>query len=503
RLPTVVIRSPYGRRGGIGTIARVLAYAGFTVLFQSCRGTKGSGGEFRPWVDEQADGIATYRWVRRQPWFTGRLAATGESYMGYAVWAAAGRLHGEQSEDAPKALVAEVTMPDFGPVAWEHGAFALNTALGWSRGMDRMRQGRMNPLAMLLPDRALQRALDVLPLGAGDSAAAGHPIGWYQDWLRHEDLDDGYWAEQSHAASVADVTAPVLMGTGWYDLFLPGQLRSYRRLVDAGNPPRLTIGPWSHRSPGRGAPSHRDTVAFLREVFLGEAWDRPAPVHAFQTGAERWHDLPEWPPPGVSDETWRLGADGGMSPDAAAAGVRSFTYDPAHPTPALGGPWQQRGAEPVDNAEHEERADVMTARSDVLGAPLDLAGEPVAAVRIRSSAPSFDVFARITDVHPDGRSMTVCDGIRRIGSVGSAATDPEPDGEGFREVAVTLWPTFHRFAAGHRIGIQLASGAHPRWARNPGTGEPAIDAAATVVAHQELAHGGATGTRMTLPVWSP
>ena len=114
-------------------------------------------------------------------------------------------------------------------------------------------------------------------------------------------------------------------------------------------------------------------------------------------------------------------------------------------------------------------------RSAVLDAPLEIAGEPVARIRIRSSAPSFDVFVRITDVHPDGRSMTVCDGIRRIGSVATVDTDPVPDADGFREVEVHLWPAFHRFAAGHRVGIQVSSGAHPRYARNPGTGEPAFE----------------------------
>ncbi|WP_416237084.1 CocE/NonD family hydrolase C-terminal non-catalytic domain-containing protein [Streptomyces sp. RB17] len=63
--------------------------------------------------------------------------------------------------------------------------------------------------------------------------------------------------------------------------------------------------------------------------------------------------------------------------------------------------------------------------------------------------PSADVFVRICDVHPAGRSMTVCDGIRRIGSIGTATTDPQPPEDGLAEVEVPLWPTFHRFEAGH------------------------------------------------------
>ncbi|WP_342354591.1 CocE/NonD family hydrolase C-terminal non-catalytic domain-containing protein [Streptomyces griseofuscus] len=39
-----------------------------------------------------------------------------------------------------------------------------------------------------------------------------------------------------------------------------------------------------------------------------------------------------------------------------------------------------------------------------------------------------------------------------------------------------LWPAFHRFAAGHRVGIQVAPGAHPGYTRDPGTGEPTLTA---------------------------
>jgi putative CocE/NonD family hydrolase len=113
------------------------------------------------------------------------------------------------------------------------------------------------------------------------------------------------------------------------------------------------------------------------------------------------------------------------------------------------------------------------------------------------------VFVRICDVHPDGRSMTVCDGIRRIGAVGTAATDPQPDDEGFLEVDVPLWPAFHRFEAGHRIGVQVSSGAHPRYARNPGTGEPAPTAATIRRAEQEISHDTARASRIDLPLWSP
>jgi uncharacterized protein len=499
-LPTIVIRGPYGRRGMLGGAARVLAYEGFPVFFQSCRGTWGSQGVFTPQIDEQRDGIATHRWVRAQPWFTGRLATFGESYMGYTQWAVAAKMLREDPDNAPEALVLQITMPDFGAITWDNGAFSLRNALGWSRMMDRMARGGLALAGILLPDPKLRRAFDALPLSEGDSAAAGHPIHWYQDWVRHERLTDEYWTRQSHTASVPDVTAPVLMMTGWYDIFAPWQLRTYRQLVEAGNPPRLTVGPWGHLSRGKAVPAHQDTIAFLKETFTGADSGRVTPVRAYQTGAELWHDLEVWPPADAAPQDWLLHTGGGLATTAGPDGATAYTYDPQRPTPALGGPSLLPDTAPVDNAAHERRPDVVAFRSEPLATALDIAGEPVARIRIRSSAPSYDVFVRITDVGPDGRAMTVCDGIRRLGSIATTATDPAPDADGFRVVEVPLWPAFHRFDAGHRVGVQVSSGAHPRYARNPGTGEPAFEAAATVVAHQEISHTGPGASRVELPV---
>ncbi|GAB4055559.1 CocE/NonD family hydrolase [Catellatospora paridis] len=501
-LPTVVMRGPYGRRS-TDTQARALAREGFTVLAQRCRGTWGSGGVFHPQVDEQRDGMATHRWVRQQPWFTGSVATYGPSYLGYTQWAVAGRMQREDPANAPDALCLITTMPDFGAITWDNGAFSLRNALGWTQMMDRMAKRRFLPLilAMLRPDPKLTKAFGVLPLSAGDTVATDGPVGWYQDWVAHERLTDEYWTQQSHTASVPDVTAPVYMITGWYDIFLPWQLRNHAQLAAAGRPPRLTIGPWGHVSAGMGGPALSESVAFLKEHLANGPNTRVTPVRAFLTGAEQWHDLPEWPPPGATSQPWHLHGSGLLSQAAPDGGVTHYTYDPDNPTPAVGGPSLQPNSGPLDNAAHERRDDVTVFRTDPLDAATVLAGEPVARIRFRSSQPSTDLFVRICDVHPDGRSMTVCDGIRRMGGI--AAADPELDDDGFREVEVRLWPAFHQFAAGHRIGVQISSGAHPRYARNPGTGEPAAVAATTQRAEQEISHATARASQIDLPVWQP
>ena len=314
-----------------------------------------------------------------QPWFTGHLATYGESYMGYTQWAVAGRMQLDDPENAPEALVLVITMPDFGAITWDNGAFALRNALGWTRMMHRMRRGGIALLAMALPDPKLDKAFGVLPLSAGDSAATGEQIHWYQDWVRHENLGDEYWNQQSHTASVADVTAPVSMITGWFDIFLPWQLDDYAHLVEAGRAPRLIIGPWGHTSPGMTAPKHIETIAFLKETFSGAPASRPTLVRAFETGADVWHDLETWPPAGSAAQDWNLHSGGVVSTDISKGGVTSYTYDPDEPTPAVGGPSLLPKTEPVDNREHEKRDDVAVFRSPALSEPLEIAGQPVAA----------------------------------------------------------------------------------------------------------------------------
>jgi len=49
--------------------------------------------------------------------------------------------------------------------------------------------------------------------------------------------------------------------------------------------------------------------------------------------------------------------------------------------------------------------------------------------------------------------------------------------------------TAHRLGAGHRLRVQIAGGAHPRFARNAGTGEPWASATRMVAVDIEIGHG--------------
>ncbi len=494
RPPLVLVRSPYGRRGFWGVLfGRLLAERGLQVLIQSCRGTFGSGGTFDPFgPDEHDDGLATVAWLREQPWYPGAFATTGPSYLGMVQWAIAA----DAGPDL-KAICPQVTASDFRAPLYAGEAFSLQTALTWVNQVA-SQEDRFAFVRQSRADHRLQPLFSRLPLSDLDRLATGRHVAYYQDWLVHNDPGDDYWKGRRFTDTLDRVTAPVSMVGGWYDIFLPHQLRDYAALRAAGQEPYLTIGPWRHADQQAVAAWARDSVAWLRAHLLGDRSGlRADPVRIFVTGAEEWRDLPAWPPQ-TQPQRWHLQPGGalGAAPPAASEPDR-YTYHPGDPTPSLAGPVGLQGAARVDNRVLEARSDVLTYTSTPLPGDLEVFGEVTADLFVRSSREHTDFFARLCEVNPAGASINVCDALLRL-TPGHPA--PEPDGS--IRLRFPLWPAAHRFRRGNRLRVQVSSGAHPRYARNTGSGEPLASATTLLTADQQVHHDPDHPSAVVLPVAS-
>src|SRR5438105_753431 len=187
--PTILVRSPYGRRGFFGLLnGRVFAERGFQVVVQSCRGTFGSGGEFEPFHQERADGLATLDWLRAQDWFDGRLAMVGGSYLGLVQWAIA--------EAAPelKAFSTSMTSAEFRSVTYPGESFWLESKLSWAVSVENQERSLLGVAAgILLPSSWLRAAFDFLPVGEADRVALGKDLPHWEDWVRHNQPGDLWW----------------------------------------------------------------------------------------------------------------------------------------------------------------------------------------------------------------------------------------------------------------------------------------------------------------------
>lgn len=492
RAPIVLIRTPYGRGQLTELLARIFAERGYQSVVQSVRGTFGSGGVFNAMRDEARDGRATLEWLAAQRWFGGGVAMTGASYVGFVQWAVAA--------GAPpylKALAPQITASQFRSLTYPGESFGLNTSLSWLYLLHHQERPPWRVLwASIRQRRTLAPAFARVPLTKADQAAIGERVAFFQDWLAHNQPGDPFWKEIDYSQRLDAVAAPVNLVGGWYDIFLPEQLADYEALRRAGRSPHLTVGPWIHVSPGQLGIGLRESLAWFDAHLRGESSRlRRSPVRIFVMGSRRWLDLPDWPPPATATR-WHLQPAGGLAQDAAPASPSdTYRYDPTNPTPAVGGIVLGIDAGPRDNRRLEARPDVLTFTSARLAGDLEVIGPVTAELYVRSSLEHTDVFARLCDVSPSGRSINICDGLVRLWP---GRFEPAPDGTTC--VRVDLWPTAYCFRRGHRLRLQVSSGAHPRYVRNPGSGEPLGTATTFKVAEQQIFHDPAHPSAVLLPV---
>lgn len=489
--PTILMRLPYGRRGFAG-IAEAYAERGFHVVIQACRGTEKSGGEFDPFANERADGLATIDWIKAQPWYDGRIGLTGPSYLGYAQWAISDAL------PATAALAIKVTTANFRPVVFPSGAFHLNLWLSWVQVIEGLRKRPLATAARMFSgaiERRTARAAAVLPLIEADKRAVGHEIGFWRHWFEHSIGNDAFWADLDHRHRLTESTPPVHFISGWYDFMLDPLLADYQRLVELGHRPYLTIGTWFHIAEELQRDNLRETLVWMRAHLTDDrTLLRQRPVRIHISGRNEWHEFDAYPPGPAQPQTWRLAANGELSDIGQSdTGSARYRYDPKDPTPNLGGAiFAFTGAGAVDNAPLENRPDVLTYTGRVFTSELTVIGSCQVTLHARASVPHADFFVRLNDVGPDGVSRNICDGFIRV-------TPETPlDENGAWRLPIPLHATAHSFLPGHRLRLLIASGAHPRYARNMGTDE-SISVATSMVANDiEIFH---EGTAITLPTY--
>ena len=482
---TLLVRTPYGRGYPVSVLfGSIYAARGYHVVVQSVRGTFGSGGDFYPFAHEIDDGADTAAWLRDEPWFTGTFATMGASYLGFTQWALL-------TDPPPEMAAAIITVGphDLSGPRWGAGTFGLNDFLGWNNSISHQEdKGRIrNVVRMVRARRLMARATAALPAGEGGRRLLGEAAPWYESWLEHPDHDDPFWTGTQLQAALERTTVPVLLLTGWQDVFVEQTLEQYAQLRLRDVPVAVTVGSWTHSHMlTKGAPTVlRESLAWLDTHLAGNnvAERRPVRIHV---NHDRWLDLDEWPPP--MPEQVRYLQPGGRLGDAVppdTAPSPSFTYDPAYPTPTVGGRLLSPEGGYRRDDKLAERADVLTFTGDTLSQDLYVVGNPVLELSHSSDNPHHDVFVRVSEVDAKGRSRNVSDGYRR-GTSDSGTITIEMD-------AVA-----HRFRSGSRIRVLIAGGSHPRFARNLGTGEPLLTGRRLRPATHTV-HLGEGASRLRLP----
>ncbi|WP_375003494.1 CocE/NonD family hydrolase [Aeromicrobium sp. CTD01-1L150] len=470
--PAVVIRTPYGHRSALTFLPLVAEYLnerGYAVVTQDVRGTGGSEGDFRPYV-EIDDGYDTLDWVAAQRWSNGGVVMLGDSYFGLTQWAAIASGHPALRAVAPRGISTN------GPrdVIYTNGAFNLAMMTFFATMTV---DGRLYPYTLPLDwqTRPLQDLLS--------SWLPGRTSSSFEEW-RQAQPGDRYWRQEHFWRVRADqIRIPGMHLTGWYDEYRSSQISDWRV---AGRSTRsnqyLRIDVADHT--GNQLPPHGDTFVDFHETEKGIRDYLPRyldPIVAFYDREARGmvdESLPPvrvevveggiwegetWPPPSARNKRFHLadgaaaakGPDGGALADSSDSDehIERWTHDPDDLVPFLAeDPIQGLYGGLPDERPVEERPDVLTFTSEAMRIPLDLMGFAQTSLQVSGDAPVIQVTAKLVDVFPDGHARRITEGVHQL-------ERPDPT----EPVVVKLSDIGYRILPGHRLRLEIAASCFPRW----------------------------------------
>jgi uncharacterized protein len=157
---------------------------------------------------------------------------------------------------------------------------------------------------------------------------------------------------------------------------------------------------------------------------------------------------------------------------------------------------------PIDQRVLEARDDVLVYTSKPLEADLEVIGPVEMVLYAASSAKDTDFIVRLCDVHPDGRSIFVTEGILRARYRNSHEGDStellEPNE--VAEYRIRCYPAANVFEQGHRLRLDVTSSSFPRFSRNLNTGEDVGTGTRMETARQTVLHTDAYPSHVVLPV---
>jgi len=536
RLATIYVRTPYDRDRNSSGLWAALFFArhGYAVLVQDVRGKFASQGrDFLPWRHATGDGVATLDWIARQPWSNGKVGTFGCSALGELQYALARARH--------PAHAAMITSGAGGAIGsargsyeyfglFEGGIFELASGYGWFA-----QHGAKDPRAPPLLDVDIRSELRGLPVAGLVRRVRPGPNG-YDDFLRVP-LGDPGWRPLDYVSAGDRLDTPTLAITTWGDQTV-GATLALSEFARAGDRPgstsrqRVVMAPGNHceheqiGDSGRygdlivhnAQQPYRDWYLRWFDYWLRGRGDGLASLPGYRfyvLGENRWLSSSSWPPTGAREQRWYLGGNGrangaggdGVLQARPAAGSRydEYRYDPLDPAPSRGGPQCCTGnpsdrAGPVDQREVEARGDVLVYTSEPMQRPLRIAGPLRARLVISSSARDTDFVARLVDVWPDGRAISIQEGALRARYRNGIAR-PQLMTPGRRyPLTVEMRSIAYLLPVGHRLRLDLSSSSFPRLERNLNTGGRNAYETTAVVARNRVHHGAGSMSYLELPV---
>eukprot|EP01060_Flectonema_neradi_P039184 TRINITY_DN8522_c0_g1_i1.p1 TRINITY_DN8522_c0_g1~~TRINITY_DN8522_c0_g1_i1.p1 ORF type:complete len:585 (+),score=102.57 TRINITY_DN8522_c0_g1_i1:43-1797(+) len=457
----------------------------YCAVKQDMRGSgQSQGQDFTLWRSQANDSYDTFQWIANQSWANGDIYQVGVSADGLGTYATALSF----SPHLKKQFVVWASADPYSFV-FPGGAFRERLCDGW--------------LKDTFPDqwpRLLEEAKS------------------------HE--SPGEWWDVVNKTGKCDQIAgqfPSVLLAGWFDVFMNGDLEGFT-CYNKNLPEKKTymvVEPCGHclafgcpiYAGVEGNTSFVWQMAF--DLFKGVPLSpKLKPLTFYVLGAGKgdepdptapgnyWTSVGDWPTPQYTK--YFLTNDGRLTETAPSgeAKNKSFIYNPDHPVQTHGGNNLLMPCGCLDQRD-EHRDDILIFTSEVLSEDLAVTGHLSATLFVSSNCTDTDFTAKLTDVYPNGKSISIQDGIirmrRRNGVTGGDNPQLMTPGVVY-EVTIDMWSTSFIFAAGHKLRLAVSSSNHPRFLPNRNNGLPITQNGTSLIARNTLHMEGVQLSHLTLPV---
>lgn len=462
RYPVKLWRNPYVQEDVDVEALERAELRGYVQVTQHCRGCGRSGGDCVPYQYERQDGLDTLAWLREQPFYDGEIYPVGGSYLSSVHFA-----YFDVCPPDIRGAVLPIQDCVRYNVLYRHGFFKTGLHGGWFVNMYKKKS--------LKQKNFVTETFRTLPLSGVTKEIFGETCEILEEELRHPEADDAFYDSEAggvhYRQALSGFDRPVLLATAFHDIYTEGILAMWDQLTsEQRRQCALVITPYEHHvnyqegvSPVKFPQGGLDEVCpdyahvWLEHVRTGAplSFIRPGETVYYTLWENQWHHAPRLEDGAVTRALW-LSVEGGLRPEEATSGERTYLYNPYAPATFAGGCCHTFGGMRVQAAPNS-RYDILSFESEPFAQEEVIEGGMDVELQVRSDCPDTCFYVRLSAV-----KEAVAYGLRDdITSLSRQVAEYAPG----TNVTIRLHLTAHSFKmfAGDKLRLDVSSSCVPHY----------------------------------------
>lgn len=350
-----------------------------------------------------------------------------------------------------------------------------------------------------------------------------------EEIIQSHPIKDNLWRGIELNSSIADkVNIPMLLATGWFDHYPGDVIRAFEDLKTKSNSKvrdqhKLIIGPWSHSKmddlrqgiwefPEAVDYSTKVAKEFFDYYLLGAKNGYPIRpfVSFFEMGTnqwlydESWFSIPRNYDTLFLNEGYSLTAQPPMEFISDIAND-TIIYDPKDPSPTVGGsrfdpfnPLLPVGPQDIKN-DVESRNDVIIYTTRNRKKAMTINGNVKVLLYVSSDRLDTDFAVRLCSVYPDGSSVILTQGIRRMRFRNSYEKEELMTKNSIYLVEIEIEPLCIELPADNELRIIVSSSDYPMFDINLNNGGELYKPGDTLIATNLVYRSAVHASKVLIP----